>query len=378
MPQIESTADMTGLYSQNLELMRKFHPRVAALLEQTVADPRLTVAYARSGHPVPLVADRAFHSLEDPLIEGQGDFRAACEEMGELVQQRLIFFGFGFGYHIAPFVAEGLSPIIHEPLPALLNLAMEHVDLSHLIPYVAFHFGAALPDIPRATSVITHPVAAELFPDLADAMDGKIMTAMPGHTNDIIEGIYYSAYRNVTCLKNPCDLAVYQMIIWEVRPTIILEIGACRGGSALYFGDLLRAMGGERHVYTFDITDEVAPETFDHPNVTFFTGGWQVFDPSIIKPTDRVLIIEDSSHTYENTLQVLRHFAPYVTPNSYLIVEDTRAGENRPHLNGGPLPAVHEFLAENQAFAVDARWENFYGSGNSGCFNGFLRRKAGC
>ncbi len=146
------------------------------------------------------------------------------------------------------------------------------------------------------------------------------MTDYPQKTDNIDEGIYFSTYRNVTCLKNPCDLAVYQMMLFLIKPTLILEIGACRGGSALWFADLFRLMGGDRRIHTYDISEEAAPETYRDPMITYHLGGHASFDPSIIRKHDRVFIIEDSSHTYENTLEVLNKFAGYVTPNSYFIV----------------------------------------------------------
>jgi cephalosporin hydroxylase len=42
----------------------------------------------------------------------------------------------------------------------------------------------------------------------------------------------------VPVLKYPTDLLVYEEMIYEVKPDVILDIGTARGGSALYFATL--------------------------------------------------------------------------------------------------------------------------------------------
>lgn len=359
-------------YARNLNALYKHQPLLAAKIAESGDDDDIYVTRSKSGHAVPVFRSKAVHSLDNPVAESEV---IAKQVFSQFTQERILFFGFGFGYHIVPFVQKGLSPIVYEPSLALLKLAFIHVDLTPIIPFVTFHTGTRLPDIPRSTQVFTHNVLAELFPQGAAALSGKVITHQPPRTDDVDEGVYYESYRNVTCLKHPCDLVAYQMIFFMVRPTIVLEIGTCRGGSALLLGDLLRILGGNRHLHTYDIVDEGAPELFEHPNVTFHPGGWKSFDPSIIKPHDRVLVIEDSAHTYENTIQVMNAFAPYVTPNSYFIVEDGAAGLTRPEFNGGAIRAIEEFISQNPQFEIDSRWEHFFGTGNTGCLKGFLRRK---
>jgi cephalosporin hydroxylase len=89
-----------------------------------------------------------------------------------------------------------------------------------------------------------------------------------------------------------------------------------------------------------------------------------------------VLVIEDSSHSYQNTLTVLERFGPYVSSGSFFIIEDTLAatGNRRPHLEGGPIRAIEEYLPAHPEFEVDLWWQNFYGPDVTNCHRGFLRR----
>ena len=362
----------TTLFEENMLSLRKYQPDIEAEIRRAGNDAEITVSKSASGHPVPVMKQKAINSLDDPIIEAR---QIATQLLPNPFQQRVIFFGFGFGYHIVPFVKLGFSPIIVEPSVSMLRLALSTVDLREILPYVFFHLGSVIPDIPRATKIVALPAYAELYPDQIAKLSQKIMVEYPKHTDDIQEGLYYSTYRNVTCLKNPCDLAVYQMLLFLIRPTLIIEIGACRGGSAIWFADILRMMGGDRRIHTYDVVAEAAPETFRDPMITYHLGGHATFDPAIIRKDDRVFIIEDSSHTYENTLEVMHKFAPYVSPNSYFVVEDGLGGLTRPQLNGGPLRAIEEFMLTDTRYEIDQRWEHFFGSKNTNCLKGYLRRK---
>jgi len=383
MNQISSTGQST--FGRNLTLLKQQQPRLAERLANMQDDDSVRVLRSRDALPIPILNNVPLHSQNDPVSEGweiaqmiEKRLQDPAWDATKLPPQRLMFFGFGFGYHLMPLVRRGWSLIVVEPSVQVLWQAFHHLDMSEILPFIQIYVVEKqedLPDIPRLTQVFFHPTVERLFPQLATALSQKIIVDYPARTSDIHEGVYYGAYHNVTCLKNPVDFFAYQMLFYLVRPTLVIEIGACRGGSALYFADLLRSLGGERRIYTFDIVHQVAPEVLEDPNSVFNSQGWQAFDPAVIKPNDRVMVIEDSSHTYENTIQVMRHFAQFVSPNSYLIVEDGESGYTRPEFNGGAIRAIEEFLQENDDFILDRRWEFLYGNNVSENLKGYLRRK---
>ncbi len=49
--------------------------------------------------------------------------------------------------------------------------------------------------------------------------------------------LVYHKYKDLLIAKNAFDLMIYEEIIWEVKPTIIIEIGSSQGGSALWLAD---------------------------------------------------------------------------------------------------------------------------------------------
>lgn len=186
-----------------------------------------------------------------------------------------------------------------------------------------------------------------------------------------------TTYFGVPALKNPLDFWVYQELIVQQQPDVIIEIGNRYGGSTLALAHFLDLLGNGRLIGV-DISHELVAECVRiHPRITLLEGdACQVFQQvaRLLKGQERLLIIEDSSHTYENTLAVLRTYSPLLKPGNYFIVED---GICYHGLDVGPKPgpyeAIETFVAENAAFVIDRSKEDFLITWNP---KGFLRRVA--
>jgi cephalosporin hydroxylase len=188
-------------------------------------------------------------------------------------------------------------------------------------------------------------------------------------------------YRGVPMLKNPFDLALYPMLLWQAQPRTVIEIGSKSGGSALWLGDQLNSFGIDGHVYSIDI---VKVEEVSHPRVTFLEGDGRAL-ASTLRETWLAtlprpwLVIEDADHAYETSIATLRFFDPWLRPVEYIVVEDgiiTDLDDAGGALSG-PHRAVQEFLAARPgAYEIDARYCDFFGYNVTWCTNGFLRKSA--
>lgn len=191
----------------------------------------------------------------------------------------------------------------------------------------------------------------------------------------IYKGHHKVTYRGVNAIRCPFDYVIYQMIISEIKPDLIVEFGTSDGGGALYMADLLD-MNGKGEVHTVDINKVTDVRVTGHPRIKLFSDGWQNYDSSLCKGHETVMIVEDASHMYKDTLGILNRFAPFVTKNSYLIVEDgiiSELGFNK-QFEGGPLRALREFLPANPQFAVDRKWCDMFGKNATFNVNGYLKR----
>ena len=191
----------------------------------------------------------------------------------------------------------------------------------------------------------------------------------------ICDGHHKVSYRGIKAIRSPFDYVLYQMILFEQKPDLVIEIGTNNGGGALYLADPMDLIGhGEIH--TIDIQDTCQEIAKLHPRIKTFLGGWQEYDTSIAEKYQKVLIIEDGAHTYEDTLAILKKFAYLVKRGSYFIVEDGIVDELgiEKEYNGGPLRAIKEFLSTNKHFQIDRKWCDFFGKNATFNVDGYLKR----
>jgi len=181
-------------------------------------------------------------------------------------------------------------------------------------------------------------------------------------------------WMNFPCLKCPLDLWVYQEIINDIEPDLILETGTHSGGSALFMAHVLDAIG-KGEIISIDIRD--AYKRPQHPRIKYVTGSSS--DPDLVasvvkgRPAECRMVILDSDHTKAHVEKELRLFAPLVSLNSYLIVEDTNINGHPtyPSFGPGPFEAVEDFLAAHNNFIVDRTREKFLMTFNP---MGYLKR----
>jgi len=209
---------------------------------------------------------------------------------------------------------------------------------------------------------------------------------LKSNTKFNIETLYHSqfnvTYRGIPAWRCPFDYVNYQMILNEVKPDLVIEIGTNYGGGAYYIADLLSLMGNGV-VHTIDIESKIYPEVLEAKNILFFDKGWADYDLSLAKGYNKILVIDDASHTYEDVKGVLNKFWPVVTPESYFIVEDGVIDDLvkmeilpvSKH-NGGPVKAIDEFMLHNNNFVVDRKWLDFYGTNATFNYKGYLKRKS--
>jgi len=200
----------------------------------------------------------------------------------------------------------------------------------------------------------------------------RVLTVMQGRL------LTQTTYCGIPTVCNPLDWWVYQEIICERNPDYIIEIGNYRGGRLLALAHLCQA---RLHGWVIGVDldhGQLASEVSHQPRIRLVTGDAATMGIAVqrgIPSGSEVLIIEDSSHEYANTLAVLRAYSPLVQPGGYFVVEDTICWHGlREGPRPGPYEAVQTFLAEDPTFEADLGRESFLVTWHPG---GWLRRKYG-
>jgi cephalosporin hydroxylase len=195
----------------------------------------------------------------------------------------------------------------------------------------------------------------------------------------IQRGTLVYEWKGLLCLKSPFDMALYQRLIWNVKPATIIEVGTYSGGGAVWLADISAAMGIPARVISIDVTP---PEGLSHPMIEFRKGSSaeldQVLSDAEMQSLPRpLLVIEDSSHRYEHSIAVLRFFDRWLREGEYICIEDgiMDSFNVQERYNGGPNRALLEFLREaGDRFEVDRTYCDFYGYNVTWNTNGYLRR----
>ena len=186
-----------------------------------------------------------------------------------------------------------------------------------------------------------------------------------------------TTWMGLPCLKCPLDLWIYQELIVEVKPKLIVETGTYYGGSALFLAQVLDALG-EGEVVTIDV-EEKSPRPA-HPRIRYVRGSSA--DAALVgslfaghESGQAGLVVLDSDHSRAHVAAELELFAPRVSVGGYLVVEDSNVNGHPvwPGYGDGPFEAIQEFLPRHNEFAADPAREKFLMTFNPG---GYLKRIA--
>lgn len=196
-----------------------------------------------------------------------------------------------------------------------------------------------------------------------------------------------NSWYGIHLMQYPTDLVLYQDLVNRIRPDVIIETGTAYGGNALYLATILEPANPRGRVITIDIDGSYWRETLaklDVPGkkklldrIHFIEGGST--DAKVVAAVKkqvpegaRVLVILDSLHTEAHVLKELEAYAPFVSVDSYVIVNDTQLeGWYEAGRKAGPLSALRAYLATTDDFVIDKEMNRFL---MSCAHDGFLKR----
>ena len=184
----------------------------------------------------------------------------------------------------------------------------------------------------------------------------------------------HTTYRGIPTLRNPIDYWVYQELLWKIQPDVIVELGNRVGGGLVFFSDFCDRMGHGK-VIGVDIRNRQLHHRVISERITTIKGNavdsfYKV--KAMINRDDRVMVFEDSSHTFDNTLAVLCLYSKLLQVGDYIIVEDGICNHG---LKDGPKPgpyeAIEAFMDGNEDFEIDRTLESFLITWNP---KGYIKR----
>jgi cephalosporin hydroxylase len=129
-------------------------------------------------------------------------------------------------------------------------------------------------------------------------------------------------WRGVPCIKLPNDLLLYEQVLWQNKPDILIECGTSEGGSTLFYADIFN-MIGKGQVISIDMAAKGQPK---HDRITYINGRMTACD-TLAKVKDlikdkSVMVVLDGDHHRVQVKRELYHYSPMVTKGQFIVVED--------------------------------------------------------
>jgi len=165
--------------------------------------------------------------------------------------------------------------------------------------------------------------------------------------NPFCQGVSeYIEWNQKPMAKTIEDFSLYTMLLQEINPLSVIELGTGNGNFTNYMKDVL---GDKTKIMSFDkngnhyFCDSKDLSTFD-PYTSDFNN---------LKPP--ILFIED---VHVNTFNNLEYFFQYSTPSCYFVIEDCSPKSK--------LNAVKKwFLNHKEVLAIDTKYTGMFGTFNT-------------
>ena len=186
---------------------------------------------------------------------------------------------------------------------------------------------------------------------------------------------YQFEWLGIPIIQLPTDLVIFQEIVWNTKPDLIIETGVARGGSINFWASIQDICKIDGHVLgvDIDIRDHAKAAIYNSvykDKITLFQGSSTDLDISnhikqIASNFNRVMVVLDSNHDHDHVYKELEIYAELVTKGCYLLVLDTVIDDlnTDPGRSWGPgrspKSAVLKYMKDKKdRFMLDSELEN--------------------
>ena len=186
---------------------------------------------------------------------------------------------------------------------------------------------------------------------------------------------YQFNWLGIPIIQMPGDLVMFQEIIYNTRPDLVIEIGVARGGSLVFWASMQELCGiKDGAVLGVDIdirnhTKQAIASSSMNSRIHLMQGSST--DRDVVEKVkdfasqySKIMVVLDSNHTHDHVLGELESYAQLVSPNCFLLVLDTVIDdlEKDPSREWGPganpKTATIEFMSEQQGvFLLQNQYE---------------------
>jgi cephalosporin hydroxylase len=171
------------------------------------------------------------------------------------------------------------------------------------------------------------------------------------------------SWRGMSCFKSCYDMCIYAMLLDELRPATIVELGSGTGGSALFFADLCASFGLATRVLSIDNTPGAAPDSrisFVQADCAEWLAATAKSRPELPRPC---LMIEDF---HGDLAGFFGSMDSILETGDYLVIEDSYSKQDR----------IAQAIT-NRSYLIDTKYTDFFGINCTSAINSILVKRAG-
>ena len=181
--------------------------------------------------------------------------------------------------------------------------------------------------------------------------------------------------------QDPSDAILIQMLLWEIKPDLIIDLGTNTGGSALFFASIMNYYNPNGKVITIDVKSyeenwykgdkicKICTNPDQNPlwkkYVKFYKG--YTTEEKVLNEVRKhvneskiVLVSQDASHYPNDVYKDLIEYSKFVSIGSYIIVQDTKLDRIVRRSDNSIHSKIDQFLKDNNNFLMNRTLENFF------------------
>ncbi|NEP51770.1 MAG: cephalosporin hydroxylase [Moorea sp. SIO3C2] len=203
----------------------------------------------------------------------------------------------------------------------------------------------------------------------------------------LIESSYKQHWKEIPIWKSALEMVIYPMLLYELRPKVVIEIGAFTGGSAVWIADHLQMFEIPCQIYSVDINLAFLDKKSQQDDrITFIEGDVnkieELFSAKMLSELDHPWLIIEDAHV--NVSGILNTFHSHGHAGDYIIIEDTNLEcwkywdenfEDIGDVKSDKIREVSRFLMQyKDTYKIDAFYQDIFGYNGSKSWNSIIKR----
>lgn len=150
--------------------------------------------------------------------------------------------------------------------------------------------------------------------------------------------------------KTVYDFSLYPVLLWNLKPQTIIELGTGIGTSAEFLMDQCKTFGLQTRLITVDRNQAV----FNESGIEFFRADLTDIETAVpvqlVRELKHPLLIIEDAHV--NIVNILNYFHRFLQRGDYIVIEDSAV----------KVQELKEFMAKNEShYRVDTYYTDFFG-----------------